>query len=206
MGVDAIDPNYGAVGRYVSVFSQLVASMRRWMVDQLTSDPSVLAEIAFGDASARMIADAFFAMCDAVTPVPTKQERDVTAWLKRAVKTEIDWRNDVAHGDWWPRTSKNPGTHHVVRIDPRAGKANNFERIQPVTQRGLNMRSDKVLDLDRLINEYAAICFHGMPYEDPAVRVGDIFAMRDKRVARAGTRAHDIPPVIFIRTRAFDQS
>ena len=207
MGVDAIDPNYGAIGRYVSVFSELVASMRGWMVDQLSADPPILAEIPFGDASARVIADAFFAMCEAVTPDPTKGERDVTAWLKKAITKELNWRNDTAHGDWWPRTSRDDGAAHVVRIDPRAGKANKFERVQAVTARGLNARSDKVLRLDRLVNEFGAVCFHHDPYdEDPTVRVGDIFAIRDKQVARAGVRANDFPPVMFLRTRVFDQS
>ena len=60
----------------------------------------ILAAIVFGEATAKHVSDAFFAMCLAVGECDD-EEAKIVGKLRAKVDEEITRRNDFAHGDWW---------------------------------------------------------------------------------------------------------
>lgn len=183
-----------SIGAYVCAFSALVVGMRIWMVQQLAAKPPILAEIPFGDASARHIADAFFGMCHAASPLVDKADRKVPNWIADRVQKEITWRNDVAHGDLWPR---HPEGTQMVRVDPTS--RDGFVQRTPVTPTAIKGHVDAIIMLSNLVNEIAAVSFHHWPYDtDPTVRVPDILVMRNRQVVRAGDRASEFTSIYSV--------
>jgi hypothetical protein len=191
-----LDRSYRAIGRYFCEFSQLVAGMRVVMTRRLATDPPILGELVFGFAGAGDVAEVLFAMCRAVVADFTKQEEKIESALRLRVMKETRWRNDLAHGDWWPRSIAPETTLYVARIRPPDG---NPSKVIPLTADDLNKRSDDVGALANLVTEFATLCFHDPPYEDATIRVGDILAIRDKAVVRDGSRVKDFPDVRFAR-------
>jgi hypothetical protein len=196
------DDAYRAIGRYFCEFSQLVATMRSAMTRQIAADPPILGELVFGDTGARSIAESFFAMCRAVA-VPEGAEIKVERELREDILKESRWRNDIAHGDWWPHPMPGTNASHVVRIRPMDKDP---RKVIALTPDDLDKRSNDVIALGLLASEFWALCFHEDPYEDQTVRVGHILVLRDKNIRRAGERASEFPIPIFVRGASFAQS
>jgi hypothetical protein len=97
------DEAYRAIGRYVVDFSVMVACMKIDMTTRLASQDrqnQILAAIVFGEATAKQVSDAFFAMCLAVGECDDEGTK-IVGKLQAKINQEITRRNDFAHGDWW---------------------------------------------------------------------------------------------------------
>ena len=152
---------FRALGRYVYEFSQMVAAMQGSMVFHLQhpGKPPMLAWIALGTATARDIADMFFAMGRELVEL-AEDEKKTVAKLYKEVVEEIKFRNTVAHGDWqigW--YSHTGGEAEPVPLPPTVS------RILPSRMKGpykaevpdLDAHSDCVEELRSYLWSYATV-------------------------------------------------
>lgn len=119
-----------AIGGYITIFSELVATMRHHISKFLEPnrdgavDNSQLLDILFSTMTANPITESFFAMASHIGEL-NESEVLVRNSLKRSVRKHVDFRNDLAHADWsigWMRldTSETvPASAH--RIKSREG-------------------------------------------------------------------------------------
>jgi len=160
------------------------------MERRLDAQPSILHELVWGDAGAGHITEVFFAMCRTVSP-PKGGEIKVAQQLHDRMMRETRWRNHLAHGDLQPASQMPGPVSHIVRI--RAMEENPRKFISLTTPE-IDERTDALIALGNLLAEFSALSFHTWPYHDePNIRVGDIFVIREKQVARAGPRVTDYP-------------
>jgi hypothetical protein len=102
--VDPFDNEYRAIGRYVTLFSTVVAYMRNMLATRIAgldegSKERDLVELAFGGLTAEPIASAFFAASRTLVEFDDV-EKAIEARLRKTVFEEIKRRNDLLHGDW----------------------------------------------------------------------------------------------------------
>lgn len=95
------DDVFRAIGRYVVEFSQLTSAMRRVLAWRLSPrrDEFIVGQLAFGEAGASQLANAFFGVCRHVGHPDAKEEKLATS-LRKSVNQAIEKRNYLAHGDW----------------------------------------------------------------------------------------------------------
>lgn len=117
------DATYRAIGRYVVEFSLVVAYMQIDMIERICfeTDTAPLAYLTLGEAPARQISDAFFAVCAAAGGCD-KVELRILRKIQGRLNDEINRRNDFAHGDWFdalrPLDEANPATFVLTRMKP----------------------------------------------------------------------------------------
>jgi hypothetical protein len=188
------DDAYRAVGRYVVEFSRLIFQMRTAMEIRLGTEPPMLGILAFGEATAAQVANACFAMCETAADLDDDEQK-VADWLRKAVRKEIETRNDFAHGDWWigwvsGGEPDNITTPWLDRIKPSRRKGARVKTEISVAE--LDERSEKLIRLRNLVAQFAQVClvperYAGYkPVRGPKVRVGDFLIMRAGEVVREG--------------------
>ncbi len=182
------DEAYRAIGRYVVTFSHLVFAMRSSIENRLMGGGNGyhLVQLALGEAAAAQLANSFFGMCSEEAMLEHDEDRRIARMVKANVFEEINRRNDLAHGDWWPGVvEESPVLRDptLVRLKPGRG---NFPKRRPWTGRpedldqedvrpgartvhhysisDLDSLSDSVLDLARVTAEFGALCMRqGQP-------------------------------------------
>jgi hypothetical protein len=93
---------FRALGRYVALFSALVAIMRNLLATRIAGqehEERGLLEFALGSMTAEPITNAFFAACRKLADFD-KTEQAIEAHVRKVVLEEIKRRNDIVHGDW----------------------------------------------------------------------------------------------------------
>ena len=188
------DNAYRAIGRYIVQFSRLVKHMRLGAVayfsDGSTERQTEL-ELLLGEAPAQTIANAFFGLCQYVGNLDADEQR-VASVLSKAVRTAIDERNRIAHGDWyvgrWMFDDEAGPTYIseplLRRILPASGS--------PITSR---LRSPEQLDalsndlgelLDR-VAEFGELALGTFPLG--GFRVRDVLTVEDPPKKKQGVSA-----------------
>lgn len=177
------DDAHRALGRYMIEFSQLIATMRKLVVQRLThpDDPELLAELPLGEATASIISNAFFGSCELLTE-HDEVEQNSRKRLRRDVSTAIEVRNDLSHGDWYVgRVSSNRVIRDtwLERIRPARGAGPQVSL--PATAESLDAQSDSLERLHRLVNHYGQVCFgvHHLQAAHQEVRVRDVLVIED---------------------------
>lgn len=96
------DDAYRAIGRYVATFSELVRMMREMVCQYVAKGVTEMhiSSLLLGEATAQVIANAFFGMCMRMGDLDDDEQKVASA-LANEVDATIKTRNDVAHGDWW---------------------------------------------------------------------------------------------------------
>jgi len=146
-----------------------------------------LLDLAFGGFTATPITDAFFAVCRAVADLD-KDEQAIEACLRKAIRHEIERRNNVVHGDWiFERIGD---SEHPVLIRINAASVKEPFRIERYDAKRIEGMCADVEALHNAAWEFAAIIFgaHGnTPYGPMPERIRDALEVVDKRVVfRAG--------------------
>jgi hypothetical protein len=216
---DAVpEPNeaYRAIGRYVVTFSHLVFAMRSSIENRLMGGENGyhLVQLALGEAAAAQLANSFFGMCSEEAMLEHDEDRKIARMVKTNVFEEINRRNDIAHGDWWPGVVEGSPVLRdptLVRLKPGRG---NFPKRRPWTGRpedhfddevrpgartvhhysiaDLDALSDCVLDLARVTAEFGALCMRqGQPRRKVELR--NHLVIVDSRVALVGTSSEVAP-------------
>lgn len=187
------DDTYRAVGRWVVEFSRLIFIMRLRVIRYVTPEGDQTgAMLALGEATARQIADAFFAICVHSTPL-TADEAKVAKRLKRDVVDQISRRNDFTHGDWWvgyPTHADKEGGPMLHRVKP--GRASGASRVDDMPVETLDEMSDELHELRQHVAEFGDYCLHQgdlLEVNGQYIRVKDIFTLGDEGVARDGPLA-----------------
>jgi hypothetical protein len=186
------DEGHRTLGRYVAEFSQLIREMRERMQQRFRrpGDPPLLADLLFAGATAEPIATTFFAMCRMLKEHDTNEAKAATR-LRVLVTEEITLRNDIAHGDWYigytsstglpdGTTTPQPVPAWVDRI--KAGRKEG--PLSSITE-DLDVRSDEVQQLTKIVREYGKVCFgvHGRQGAGQDLRVGDVLLLVDGEAA-----------------------
>jgi hypothetical protein len=196
---------YRAIGRYVVTFSHLVFAMRSCIENRLMGGRNSyhLVQLAIGEATAAPLANSFFGMCSDQAMLDHEDDRKIARILKTNVFDEINRRNDIAHGDWWPGVVEGSpvlSNPTLVRLKPGRG---NFPVRRPwrgleeelrATGGGPGARtahsydiadlhafSDSVLELAGVTGEFGTMC---MKQRAPGqkVKLSGRFTFSDKRV------------------------
>jgi hypothetical protein len=180
-----------AVGRWIVEFSRLIFRMRLGIIRYVTPEGDQTgATLALGEATARQIADAFFAICAHATP-PDANEKKIATRLRNDVNEQIRRRNDFTHGDWWVGARLPSGEvddTFLHRVKP--GRASGAASIDELSAEKLDELSDALYELWQHVTEFGEICLHQSQVPQAMgeyIRVGDI--SRLKRVASFGTAA-----------------
>jgi hypothetical protein len=145
-----MDDAYRAIGRYVVEFSEMVRVMRELVSEYVTGGvvDSHLGHMVLGEATAGMIANAFFGVCRLAGGFDADEDK-VARTISKGVMSVIQTRNDVAHGDWWVglfALSREGGGGQI--LDPR------LVRIRPNRVAGPREERDlAVADIDALTEE-----------------------------------------------------
>ena len=167
----------------------MVREMRDRMVWHLQrpDDPPLLADFAFGAATADSISTAFFGMCQLLLP-HEEDERKTAVRLRNLVGEEVKLRNDVAHGDWYIGWISHPGGSAEPQLKPPW-----VERIKPTRNKGpmesisedLDARSEKLEELTQFLREYGLVCFgvHGRQLAGQSLGVRDVVCLVDSQPA-----------------------
>ena len=183
------DEGYRALGRYIATFSLMVKEMRDRMVWRLQrpEDPPLLADLAFGAATAEPISSAFFAMCRLLLLHEADELKTATR-LRKLVGEELKLRNDVAHGDWYIGWISVPGGSAEPQLQPHW-----VERIKATRKEGplapisedLDARSEELEQLTEFLREYGLVCFgmHGRQIAGQPLRVRDVVCLVDGQPA-----------------------
>jgi hypothetical protein len=188
------DEAHRAIGRYVAHFSRLIAEMREAITYVLAGDESVVARLAFGEATASQIANAFFGICEHLADYDD-EERRVAGQLKKEVSAAIKARNDFAHGDWVmaKEAMGKPTLGPTLRRVKPGRKADPItERVFPVEE--LDALSEDLFWLAQNVGEFAMLCVGGHPVGErlkQGVRIRDIFRIREHQVVRDGRYADE---------------
>jgi hypothetical protein len=148
---------YIAIGRHVVKFSQLIARMRFLISQRITNagnEPREYVELLMAEASATPIANAFFGLCRLVGDLDD-DERLVASRLQNAVQRAIEYRNHIAHRDWWvgrvaDEVEEDP---LITHLHPMSGKGD-FEKEIPVPPAELEERTRALLSLTALVMEF----------------------------------------------------
>jgi hypothetical protein len=170
--------------------------MRYIMAVRLTNSKEIsLGEVVLGEATASYITDAFFGMCR-ITGDPTASEQKIADALRAEVKAVIEKRNDIAHGDWWHLPDKEVDGHEpdavLVRIRPV--RREGHEKIESLNASDIDELSDGLRVLVNIVNEFG---LRSLGLSDSSVRVGDIFAVKKKRVTRCGPLAAETEALLY---------
>jgi hypothetical protein len=180
------DDGHRALGRYVTVFSQLVLTMRDMMVRHLgrPQEKPRIAELAFGGVTAEPITNAFFAMSRMLMNHEA-DELKTAAKLRSEVTDALSLRNRILHGDWyigyWSTTGGDPSPPKLVapwveHVVPSRTK-NPFAPVEV----NLDQESDHLERLALLVQEYGRVCF-GLHYLQRqgrgGVRVAEVVLIR----------------------------
>jgi hypothetical protein len=200
---DYIGQTYRAIGHYVVEFGLLVFVVRDQLAMHLSGDrPDPLPYIVMGEMTARPLANAFFGGCRRAAMVndPDRQtftgdDRAVENVLIAETTQQIEFRNDLAHGDWavnahrFARTQ--PGVSELLRLRPNRKDGSHVETIH-VSIKDLEDRCVALEALANRLHEYAMICFGDARWEGLAP--SDIFAVASKVITRDGPKAAQIKP------------
>jgi len=141
------DATYRAIGRYVVEFSLVVAYMQIDVIERICfeTDTAPLAYLTLGEAPAKQISDAFFAVCAAAGGCDTNELR-ILRKIQTRLNDEITRRNDFAHGDWFealgPSDDDNPATFVLTRMKP--SRKTNPGSTKPYSSRDLEAAVDEV--------------------------------------------------------------
>jgi hypothetical protein len=196
------DEAYRAIGRYMVVFSMLIASMRSLMIERLTepeTEAQDLIALAFGSSMAQQIADPFFAMCRAVTNLD-ESEAQIESLLRRHVNKEIEERNRMAHSDWliarWTRGDIQVPTAARVLVKARSKEPVQQVNYKPEQIDGLGERAEL---LRNVVWEFGSICLQRGTWNPregyPTVRVRDSLQIEAGRVVyKPGDHSVPFPP------------
>jgi hypothetical protein len=210
-----MDNAYRAIGRYVVAFSSLMQRMRELLSEHVAGGivGSHEPELLLGEAMPTALSNAFFGMCRLVADLD-ENESKVESAIRKRVKTEIEMRNDVAHGDWevgWflatpPYAVRDP---HLIRLLP--GRSEGPRKVQSLSVLDIDRLSSRILALLTLVNEFGHLAL-GLPImltlptegDSPAhvstgeYRVRDVLvAHQEKRsgpvtIKRDGPRAREV--------------
>lgn len=188
------DESHRAIGRYVAEFSSLVSAMREAIEWKLRGEDPMISRLALGELTAGQIANGFFAICEHVSDFDEEESR-VASRFKVRVTEAIKDRNDFAHGDWvlaqGDSTAPNQGPT-LLRTKPGRRAGAHVESVWPVDK--LDELSDDLFSLTQALGEFAWLCFGIHPlaeHRGEAVRVREIFRMRENRIWRTGPEASE---------------
>jgi hypothetical protein len=196
---------YRAIGRYVVTFSHLVVAMRSCIENRLMGGRNSyhLVQLAIGEATAAPLANSFFGMCSDQAMLEHEDDRRIARTLKANVFDEINRRNDVAHGDWWPGVVEGSPVLRdptLVRLKPgraafpvrrpwrgveadlhEPGGGPGARTVHSYASEDLDAFSDWVLELARVTGEFGMKC---MKERAPGqkVELRNRFVVSDKRV------------------------
>lgn len=184
------DATYQQIGRYVVEFSLLVAFMEIDVIERicLGTDTAPLLALTLGEAPAKQISDAFFAVCSAAGGCD-KDELKILRKIQARLNDEITRRNDFAHGDWFdalgPSDGENPATFVVTGMKPS-------RKASPGTAKGFSSR-----DLEAAVEEVRLLAGWVLDIGDALLRphpadrsLRDYFQLDDKgAVARSALPA-----------------
>jgi hypothetical protein len=180
------DSAYKAIGRYVVLFSAIVANMRNLLATRIAGqedDERDLVEFAFGALTAEPITNAFFAACRTLAKLDA-DERAIEACLRKAVLDEIKRRNDLLHGDWSVDEFGSDGPRAMLtRV--KAGSVKEPFRFNEYTAEQIEEMCVEVDALRKSIFMFAHVTLqpHGEgAYEWAPSRVRDAFEIVDRRV------------------------
>ncbi len=178
------DEAYRAIGRYVVDFSIMVACMKMDMTARLASQDDsnrILAAIAFGEATAKHVSDAFFAMCLAAGECDEDEARIVDKLLAK-VNEEIARRNDFADGDWWLGYGGLNTSMALARYKPPRKLSGSLDLYSPGA---LDQAAKYVRQLTGWIVETGGVC---LDKSDPR-RLHDYFAIEGRQLVRLPLQA-----------------
>ena len=171
----------------------------------------MLGELVLGEAGASYVADVFFGMCD-FNARWDENERKVAAILRQKLKTTIERRNDIAHGDWWvglaPWYADEIDKPILVRIRPV--RKDGIEKVEQIGADDLDAYTTVIEDLISVVDEFGNLCL-GLPVmrsngpREPdqsnvsvgEYRAGDILTCKDGEVVRDGPRAADLAHILL---------
>ncbi len=216
-----IDSAYRAIGRYFVEFSLLMQRMREMLGEHVAGgiSGSHKPELLMGEAMPTAIANAFFGMCRLETEFD-ENELKVASVLSRAVKTEIEMRNDIAHGDWevgWlspaaPYAVRDP---HLIRIQP--GRVEGPRKVQRLSVQDIDKLASRVIALLALVDEFGHLALglpillanpreNGLSVSTGEYRVRDVFVARQQTRGGPTKIRRDGPRSAELLRRDFDMS
>ena len=173
------DEAYRAIGRYVVDFSIMIACMKMDMTARLASrDDSnqILAAVAFGEAAAKHVSDAFFGMCRAVGGCDDGEAKIVNK-LQDKVNDEITRRNDFAHGDWWLGFGGLDTSMVLARYKPSRRLSGSLNLYSPGA---LDMAANDVRQLTGWVVDVGGVCLD----KSDCRSLLDYFAIAGKQLVR----------------------
>lgn len=184
-----------ALGRWLVEFSQLIWVMRMQLRSAMAvrngGDVHVI-DLLTGAMEAHSLKNAFFASIRYLADPPhDEDEKKVSVTLEDQVSDVIQFRNDLAHGEWFVGW----GSTDAAFPDPPK-----LRRTKPGTRRGpamtsvtltvdeMDRRSEALIVLRRMVYEYAALAAGQYPSltQELDLRVRDVFVTRGKDVYREG--------------------
>jgi hypothetical protein len=191
------DDTYKAIGRYVVLFSEIVANMRNLLATRIAGqedDERDLVEFSFGGLTAEPTANAFFAACRALAEMD-KGEQAIEACLRKAVLEEIKRRNDLLHGDWIVDEFGDSGARAILhRV--KAGSVKEPFRFSEYTAEQIEEMCAEADALRKVVFMFAHVALR--PHGDDAyawapARIRDAFEiLKGKVVFRPGVaHPHD---------------
>jgi hypothetical protein len=200
----AAEDGYRAIGRWVVEFSRLIGGMRANLENHLRKpdeNPEVVG-VVFGDAAARQISDAFFAICRLLGELDDPEE-NIAKQLQKEVGEEITMRNKIAHGDWiiGKGIEEQTAQTYLVRVFAKAP----HRRVECLTSRDLDDRSDRLYALRRMVYIFGELALrlpiltvNGLSHPG-AYRISDVLIAENVprsgkggQVVMAGPRASEL--------------
>jgi hypothetical protein len=188
--VDPHDDAYKAIGRYVVLFSQIVANMRNLLATRIAGQGEEgdehardLLEYAFGSLTAEPVANAFFAASRTLIELD-QDEKAIEACLRKAVLAEIARRNDLLHGDWLFDELGEGSRATLLRV--KAGSVKEPFRFNTYTAEQIEGMCVEADALRKVVFMFAHVTLqpHGDDaYEWAPARVRDAFEVVDGKVA-----------------------
>jgi hypothetical protein len=187
-----IDNAYRAIGRYMVAFSSLMQQMREMLSEHVAGGilGSHKPELLLGEAMPTALSNAFFGMCRLVADLDDNESK-VESAIRKRVKTEIEMRNDVAHGDWevgWfvatpPYAVRDP---HLIRLLP--GRSEGPRKVQSLSVVDIDRLSSRILALLTLVSEFGHLALAlpivlTLPTEGEATLSTGEYRVRDVLVA-----------------------
>lgn len=135
------DEIFRALGRYVAIFSALVAIMRNTLATRIAGQEDIereLTEYALSTLTAEPVTNAFFAACRTIADFD-REDSAIEAKLRKAILQESKRRNDLLHGDWVLDDRRSvaalmrykPGR---VSQDPLAAEGYNAEKLDAASR------------------------------------------------------------------------
>jgi hypothetical protein len=154
--------SYHAIGRHIVKFSLLIGNMRERVVDKLSGglgdagEPRAPIELVLTEATAGPIANAFFGLCRHIGHFGDGEEA-VASKLQNGVTKAIEYRNHIAHGDWFvgildPTEDYSP-TSAIAHLHPMSKKGE-YEKLIVIPSPELEKRTDALVALTNLVIEF----------------------------------------------------